>query len=40
MTINEFVEAFTVRSIYSIRGLYSRYDQFQLAVENMDIMMM
>ena len=36
-TIDEFVEAFTGRSIYSVGDLYSRYDQFQLAVESRDI---
>ena len=36
-TIGEFAEAFTGRSIYSVGDLYSRYDQFQLAVESRDI---
>jgi hypothetical protein len=31
-TIDEFAEAFAGRSIYSVSDLYSRYDQFQLAV--------
>ena len=36
-TIDEFAKAFTGRSIYSVRDLYSGYDQFQLAVESRDI---
>ena len=36
-TIDEFAEAFAGRSIYSVRDLYSGYDQFQLAVESRDI---
>ena len=39
-TIDEFAEAFAERSIYSVGDLYSRYDQFQLAVESRDIMTM
>ena len=36
-SIDEFIEAFAGRSIYSIGDLYSGYDQFQLAVDNRDI---
>jgi hypothetical protein len=36
-TIDEFVEAFAGRSIYSVGDLYSGCDQFQLAVESRDI---
>ena len=36
-SIDEFAEAFTGRFIYSVGDLYSRYDQFQLAVESRDI---
>jgi hypothetical protein len=35
--VDEFVEAFAGRAIYSIGDLYSGYDQFQLAVESQDI---
>ena len=36
-SIDEFAEAFAGRSIYSVRNLYSGYDQFQLAVGSRDI---
>jgi hypothetical protein len=36
-TIDEFVEAFAGRSIYSVGNLYSGYDQFQLVVESRDL---
>ena len=36
-SIDEFAEAFAGRSIYSIRDVYSRYDQFQLVVDSKDI---
>ena len=35
--IDEFAEAFARRSIYLVGDLYSRYEQFQLAVESRDI---
>ena len=35
--INEFVEAFVGRSIYSIRDMHSEYDQFQLSLDGRDI---
>ena len=35
--MDEFAEAFAGRAIYSMRDLYSGYDQFQLAVESRDI---
>ena len=38
LTIDEFTEAFVGRSIYLLEDLYSRYDQFQLAIESRDIM--
>ena len=37
LTIDEFAEAFSVRSIYSVRDLYSGYDQFPLAMKSKDI---
>ena len=37
LSIDEFAEAFAGRSIYSVRDLYSGYDQFQLAVESRDV---
>jgi hypothetical protein len=36
-TIEEFVEAFAGRSIYSVGDLYFGYDQFQLAVQSRDV---
>jgi hypothetical protein len=36
-TIDEFAEAFAGKSIYSVGDLYSRYDQFQLAVKSRDL---
>jgi hypothetical protein len=36
-TIDEFAEAFAVRSIYSVGDLYSGYDQFQLVVKSKDL---
>ena len=39
-SIDEFAEAFAGRSIYSIGALYSGYDQFQLALDNRDIITM
>ncbi|KAL2614094.1 hypothetical protein R1flu_025786 [Riccia fluitans] len=35
--VDEFVQAFVGRAIYSMGDLYSDYDQFQLAVESRDI---
>ena len=37
LTIDKIVEAFVGRSIYSVRDLYSGYDQFQLALESRNI---
>ena len=37
LNIEEFMEAFTKRSNYSVGDLYSGYDQFQLAVKSRDI---
>ena len=35
--VDEFAEAFARRAIYSMGDLYSRYDQFQLAIESKDL---
>ena len=35
--VDEFVEAFTRRAIYSMGDLYFGYDQFQLSLENRDL---
>ena len=35
--VDEFAEAFAGRAIYSIVHLYSRYNQFRLAVDSRDI---
>ena len=35
--IDEFIEAFAGRAIYSMANLYSRYHQFQLSNESRDI---
>ena len=37
-TIDEFMEAFPGRSIYSVDDLYFGYDQIQLAIKSRDIM--
>ena len=39
-SVDEFIKAFEGRSIYSIRDLYSGYDQFQLSLDSQDIMAM
>ena len=36
-TVDEFAEAFAGHAIYSIGDIYSRYDQFQLAMDSQNI---